>query len=113
MAIPWRSLGIDPSQAPPSIGFNISRDHARRNATYDWALMPPPYGALSASLYGRLGGFEQLPKRAALASRSVVGGWHVNPYVLAGRMAGRTWLRSSMGALMAGWNRPRPSDCDR
>jgi len=33
--IPWTTLGIDPAAAPPISGFDISRDHSRRNATYD------------------------------------------------------------------------------
>ncbi len=84
VAIPWSSLGIDPATAPDAIGFNISRDHARRNATYDWSLMPPPYGALSASLYGRIRGFEALREKAASTSRGPIQSWFVTPYVLGG-----------------------------
>ncbi|MCO4763924.1 MAG: carbohydrate binding family 9 domain-containing protein [Myxococcales bacterium] len=58
--IPWSSLGVDPTEPPSVIGLNLSRDHAGRNATYDWALMPPPFSPISASLYGTVTGFEQL-----------------------------------------------------
>jgi hypothetical protein len=56
MRIPFRSLGIDPARLPAVMGLNLSRDHARRNATYDWSLMPPPYSPIAASLYGNLVG---------------------------------------------------------
>lgn len=56
--IPYTSLGIDPSDPPPTIGLNISRDHARRNATYDWALMRPPFSPIASSLYGTLTGLD-------------------------------------------------------
>lgn len=65
-AVPWTSLGIDVRQPPERIGLNLSRDHPRRNATYDWALMPPPYSPVSASLYGHLDGLERL---AALTNK--------------------------------------------
>ena len=52
--IPWSTLGVDPASPPAVIGLNFSRDHARRNATYDWALMPPPYSPISASRYGHI-----------------------------------------------------------
>ena len=42
----------DPAQAPKRIGLNLSRDHSRRSATYDWALLTPPFGPIAASLYG-------------------------------------------------------------
>lgn len=57
--IPWTSLGLNPAALPAQIGLNFSRDHSRRNATYDWALMPAPYTPVSASLYGRLTGIAQ------------------------------------------------------
>ncbi len=68
--IPWTSLGIDPRRPPDRLGLNFSRDHPRRNATYDWALMPPPYSPISASLYGHLVGFEPLAAMARAAVRS-------------------------------------------
>lgn len=54
--IPWKVLGIDPSSPPSEIGINLSRDHARRNATYDWSLMPPPLTPVSSSRYGHIAG---------------------------------------------------------
>ncbi|MEY3013100.1 MAG: hypothetical protein RIT45_1835 [Pseudomonadota bacterium] len=58
--VAWSVLGIDPDSAPPVLGLNFSRDHASRNATYDWALMPPPYTPITASRYGHLEGLEAL-----------------------------------------------------
>lgn len=63
--LPWAALGIDPRSPPAEIGLNLSRDHPRRNATYDWALMPPPFSAISASLYGRMTGLDALAALAA------------------------------------------------
>ena len=63
LRIPYSVLGIDTSDPPPAIGLNLSRDHARRNATYDWALLPPPYSPIAASRYGTLRGFEILKSR--------------------------------------------------
>ncbi len=95
-AIPWTSLGIDPKQPPKRIGLNFSRDHPRRNATYDWALMPPPYRPVSASLYGHLDGLDKLATlpdeatgtspAAEAAARSATRGskWAVIPYLLGG-----------------------------
>jgi len=70
--VPWTSLGIDPRQPPRRLGLNFSRDHPRRNATYDWALMPPPFSPISASLYGHLVGFESLGAMARDAVKSGV-----------------------------------------
>ena len=52
--IPHAALGLDPSRLPKQIGFNVTRDHARRAGTYDWALLAPPFGAVAASRYGHL-----------------------------------------------------------
>lgn len=76
--IPWSSLGIDPASPPPVMGLNLSRDHPRRNATYDWSLMEPPFSAISASRYGEVVGFK--PAKGASASWD----WSVLPYVLGG-----------------------------
>jgi hypothetical protein len=57
--IPFAALGIHPAKRPATIGFNITRDHARRNASYDWALLPPPFSPIAASLYGSLSGLDQ------------------------------------------------------
>lgn len=88
--IPWASLGVDPADPPPVMGLNLSRDHAHRNATYDWALMPPPFRPISASLYGRLTGFESLPglPRQATPTEGEQGpddaAWNAVPWVLSG-----------------------------
>jgi hypothetical protein len=66
--VAWSALGVDPDAPPRRIGLNFSRDHARRNATYDWALMPPPYSPISASRYGHLGGLEALARLADAAT---------------------------------------------
>ena len=92
-ALPWEALGITPSQAPDAVGFNVSRDHARRNATYDWALMPPPFSPISASLYGRLEGLDELRRRSAGGSNQAAqvgeAAWSLVPYGLIGfRRAG-------------------------
>ena len=86
--IPWASLGIDPADPPETIGLNLTRDHAGRNATYDWALMPPPFSAISASLYGHLSGFSALaglPREAsATSSAPVDSAYRIVPWLLAG-----------------------------
>jgi hypothetical protein len=56
--IPAVSLGMSDAEGPRSIGLNISRDHAARAATYDWALMQPEFGAFSAIHYGVVDGIE-------------------------------------------------------
>ena len=74
--IPWSTLGVDPASPPAVIGLNFSRDHARRNATYDWALMPPPYSPISASRYGHIEGLQALASlpEATSATASAGGG---------------------------------------
>lgn len=58
LRIPAISLGIADGEAPRSIGLNLSRDHNARAATYDWAPMPPEFGAFSALHYGVVEGLE-------------------------------------------------------
>ncbi len=79
--IPYEALGLDPYAPPERLGFNISRDHSRRNATYDWALLPPPYSPIAASRYGDLVGVLP-PQRGGggLRLRSLT----ITPYALAG-----------------------------
>jgi hypothetical protein len=62
--IPLASLGIDPTRAPARIGLNLSRDHSRRSATYDWALLRPPFGPIAASRYGHIDGLDELSRMA-------------------------------------------------
>lgn len=57
--IPYTTLGLTASTAAKRIvGFNISRDHNQRNATYDWVLIPPELGPSAASHYGHLLGLD-------------------------------------------------------
>lgn len=75
--LPWTALGIDPAAPPALVGLNLSRDHARRNATYDWALMPPPFSPVSASRYGHLTGLAALaglPGDASATTAAASGG---------------------------------------
>ena len=62
--IPATSLGIksqtNTSLAERVIGFNITRDHNLRRATYDWSEIPPQFGATSAVHYGDLEGLNDL-----------------------------------------------------
>ena len=58
--LPLSEIGIDPADPPARIGLNLSRDHSSSNATYDWALMPPPFSPVAASIYGHLDGLDEL-----------------------------------------------------
>lgn len=58
--IPIAALGLSSSAGPRSIGLNVTRDHNARAATYDWAPMPPEFGAFSALHYGVVTGLEGL-----------------------------------------------------
>lgn len=82
-SIPFAALGIDPRNraALAQIGFNLTRDHSRRNASYDWSLMPPPFKAIAASRYGHLTGLDSW--RGA-SSRGPRRAYAVIPYVLGG-----------------------------
>jgi hypothetical protein len=84
--LPWSSLDVDPAEAPARVGLNISRDHPRRNATYDWALMPPPFSPVSASLYGDLLGLDELSRRLEASGEGpgVLKDWYVTAYALGG-----------------------------
>ena len=86
--VPWPSLGIDPAVPPATLGLNFSRDHSRRNATYDWALMPPPFAPIAASLYGELREVGQISGLAEGATATQAGSDGGNliiaPYVLGG-----------------------------
>jgi hypothetical protein len=81
--IPWRALGVDPSQPPKSMGFNLSRDHSRRNATYDWAVLAPPFSPIAASQYGTLTGFEKLTEITTTKKRTLRS-LQAIPYALGG-----------------------------
>jgi len=58
--LPVAALGIPDGSATRVLGINVTRDHSRRAATYDWAPMPPEFGAFTALYYGRLEGVEGL-----------------------------------------------------
>lgn len=82
LAIPWSSLGVDPSDAPALTGFDVSRDQSRLAATYDWALLAPPHQPIAASQYGVIEGLRDLLARAAPPrARST---WALLPWALAG-----------------------------
>jgi hypothetical protein len=76
--IPFAVLGIKSAEAA-TIGFNISRDHPSRNATYDWRLFVPPASPMSASQFGDVVGLRHLQGQRAI---------EFTPYVL-----GRTNFR--------------------
>ncbi len=71
--IPSAALRLPPGEAGRVFGFNVSRDHNARQATYDWSHLPPEFGAASALHYGDLDQLEGLG-----GGRSLV----VLPYVL-------------------------------
>jgi len=52
--VPYVALGL--SKGDGLIGFQVTRDHALRSATYDWAPMPPEFGPVAATHYGVLAG---------------------------------------------------------
>ncbi len=59
--LPAAALGLSDDEGGRTFGFQISRDHNARAATYDWSPMPPEFGPFSALHYGevvgvRLGG---------------------------------------------------------
>jgi hypothetical protein len=81
LRIPYSSLGIDASHPPARIGLNFSRDHARRNATYDWAILAPPFSPVTASRYGSMVGLGALSKVVGESSTTTL---EVIPYALTG-----------------------------
>jgi hypothetical protein len=56
--IPASALGVRATEGEQLMGLNVSRDHAARVATDDWALMPPGFGPVSALHYGELRGVQ-------------------------------------------------------
>jgi len=104
--IPWTVLGIDPSRPPTVLGWNITRDHARHVATYDWNVIIPPFTPIAASRYGHLTGFEDLKKLYAdgasasgAVARPLRPEWVWIPYGIAGadRSDGTTSLSPKAG----------------
>lgn len=82
LRIPWAALGIDPTSPPTLTGLDISRDHSRRNATYDWALIVPPHQPIAASQYGLLQGLPELLAHAPTSSTRKT--WALIPWALVG-----------------------------
>ncbi len=58
MRIPAVALGLRDTEGERTLALNISRDHNRAAATYDWAAMPPEFGAFSALHYGVIEGLR-------------------------------------------------------
>lgn len=58
--IPAAALGLPPGFDGRLLGFNVTRDHNARQATYDWSHLPPEFGAMSALHYGDLAGAEDV-----------------------------------------------------
>ncbi len=54
--IPIAALGLTGDVGERSIGLNVTRDHNRRLATYDWNPMAPEFGPTNANFYGRVDG---------------------------------------------------------
>ena len=81
--IPFSTLGIDPNDPPKRIGLNVSRDHPRLNATYDWALLAPPFSPIAASRYGHLDFTKAVISSLAQAQASSLS-YGIVPYVLSG-----------------------------
>lgn len=73
--LPFVALGLPGDPGDRVLGFQVTRDHNGAQATYDWAPMPPQFGAVSALYYGRLEGLS-----------GVAGGTPLTliPYVLTG-----------------------------
>lgn len=58
--IPATALGVRASDGEQRMGLEVSRDHAVRVATDDWAPLPPGFGPVSALHYGELRGVRGL-----------------------------------------------------
>ena len=89
--LPVAALGLGPADGERVIGFQVSRDHVAGNATYDWAWMPPEYGAVAALYYGELRGVSGIAGGRPLAAI---------PYVLL-RLEGAPGARAGL-AFKAG-----------
>ncbi len=81
--IPFAVLGIKSAESA-TIGFDLSRDHPSRNATYDWRLFVPPASPMSASQFGHVVGLRNVKGQRAI---------EFTPYALA-----RTNFRPSFSA---------------
>ncbi len=56
--IPVSALGLSDLEGERTIGFNVTRDHNDRLATYDWSHLPPEFGPVAALYYGSLSGLQ-------------------------------------------------------
>lgn len=63
--IPFAVLGIKSADSA-TIGFDLSRDHPSRNATYDWRLFVPPASPMSASQFGDVVGLRNIKGQRAI-----------------------------------------------
>lgn len=91
--IPFTALGMPESAELQSLGLNVTRDHNRRMATYDWSPLPPELGPVAATHYGRLDGI-QTDGAGGRAVRFI-------PYILA-RKPGQDRLLGDHGDVKAG-----------
>lgn len=74
--IPVAALALPATDGQRIVGFNITRDHNARRATYDWAALPLEFGAFSALHYGELRGLEGMSGgRPLTLIPYVIGGW--------------------------------------
>ncbi|MEO1480883.1 MAG: DUF5916 domain-containing protein [Myxococcota bacterium] len=56
--LPALALGLPDTDGEQVLGFNISRDHNARRATYDWSFLPPEFSPTFAPRYGIVRGIE-------------------------------------------------------
>lgn len=73
--IPFVALGLPGDPGDRVLGFQVTRDHNARQATYDWSEIPPQFGPVSALYYGRLEGLQEVAGGTPLT---------LIPYLLAG-----------------------------
>lgn len=66
--LPAAALGLGPGGDDRVIGFQVSRDHNKRVATYDWSWMPPEFGPVAAPFYGELRGVKDIGGGRPLAA---------------------------------------------
>ncbi|MGC6417126.1 MAG: DUF5916 domain-containing protein [Bradymonadia bacterium] len=105
--IPYAALGLTASDSLDRIlGFNVSRDHNARNATYDWTLIAPELGPSAASEYGALVGIQDVgldghPVRISpylLTRRPGLDGWSGDAVDIRGGLDIRTRLHQDLWA---------------
>ncbi|MBC8071468.1 MAG: carbohydrate binding family 9 domain-containing protein, partial [Deltaproteobacteria bacterium] len=63
--IPFAILGLKRADER-TMGFEITRDHPSRNATYDWRLIVPPRSPMAASQFGQLEGLRNISGQRAI-----------------------------------------------